>query len=87
MIKSSFAFIISFDGSYLIFLCTIIFLNLKLNKSILSFVLTLCELLIFLLFNLIFPFLKFFRLILEANYQVSFLSIYLYAYHYTLNRR
>ena len=40
----------------------IIFFNLKLNKSSCSCVLTLCDLLIFFLFNLIFLFLKFFSI-------------------------
>ena len=57
IIKSSFSFIIDFDGLKFIFFCKILGLNLKLKMSILSFVFILNEPLTFFLFILIFPFL------------------------------
>ena len=62
IIWSSLDFIISFDGSNFIFFWTIVSLKSKLKKLTISFVLTLVELLIFFLFILIFPDLKYFSI-------------------------
>ena len=62
IIRFSFDFIISFVGWNLIFFWKLVSLNSMLNKSTLSLVLILCELLIFFLFNFTLPKRKYFSI-------------------------